>query len=1174
MSHFLIYFIFNILINLFKISSQNQNNISFKETKLDIISIHNFAKDDNPKIKENPEIIRNLTKTKNDTKYIDNIIQMIKINDTMLDYILLATNNTTGYSVIFKSIRNILRSLNDSIELFLNSIYKNRESLIKINILDNKSLEYMLYFLNDEGFLELIKNVSSILIQNKTLSNNLFGILEDQQLIAKLENNPFKDKISKIIEVLVVYCVGNRTIMETLKSIGREYIKREMEKLPYISIITKLMRLIFLYFTKSIEDDLHKNLSYGCLSFLNYTFFTHLNNELKSKLKDSIYDKNISNYYWYKIIVDSTTDKNDFLTMYNCFHKKPYFNVGNNSLNILENQPAFIISIVDLLKRYEIKKVNTYFEDYYFTYGLCFPQGIESENKKVGKKINENDTNEYYICEKSDYEFISKLLLTFLFKFNITDKDIKVKIVEIRKNPQKKSIFKYLVELIPFFIFLIPILIDLFLFFYKECASRMKKKTLMYNKIIRDDENDNDKEEDNDKEDDNDKENNEQKRKNTKFVKLVPRWYKILNEFFSLKNNAKELFCFSSDATNINNNTGLVYIKGLIGISMILMIIGHIYLVLFNLPAKEFGKYQFSYLISNPLYIFPFIGLRYSPRILFSCSGFTLSFKFLSYISQNSGCKRILKFVLAQSYKYLILINLILFARCSMQHIITFFLGDNPMWKIFYEIELSEPNEAHSFIYKLLSNRIFFFNEKVLDNHDFLDYYWVAYNEVFFFLIGISLLSIGYKYKLKIDYFILILILLIYAGKIVLYHNKFLFSEKEFFATLYYYLYDYGIIMMNPLFNLPCFLIGMYFGIINYSIHKGIINIDINMKIFKKIHMDNSISEDNNMVENLSLLPHRTTFDKNQSRDECPLNILEEEDDEDNNTKNRESILSNKITKVQKLEEINLNNRNSINLDNSISEDGDLRESKNKSDNLSSNSAKEKKIKNMPFLNSSIKIIEWHQKPNINYLFIIIVIIISLILLFLMFVNWIFFIFYEKKFPNEKDKDQLLDKFSLEKFNNNDILNNIFLLDIEVFVFLVQWLLFILFMKRQYFFIDFFSNILWSTFNKSQFSFLIVYSFIILHNFYASETVVKINLYNLFLYYGINLVFISIYTIIVYIIIELPMKKIFKYFLKEEYKIEGITEEIEEEEEEDDDENEDEDENYNIVSKDDEDEDN
>ena len=332
------------------------------------------------------------------------------------------------------------------------------------------------------------------------------------------------------------------------------------------------------------------------------------------------------------------------------------------------------------------------------------------------------------------------------------------------------------------------------------------------------------------------------------------------------------------------------------------MIIGQLYLILLNLPTKEFGKYQFSELISNPFYIFPFIGLRYSPRILFSCSGFTLTHKFLSYISQNSGCKHIFKFVFCQFYKYLILINLILFARFSMQHITFDISEESPMWKIFYEVELSLPKETSSFIYKLLSNRIYFFTDILLNNHDFMDYCWVSFNEVFFFIIGTSLLSIGYKCKLKIDYLILILILLIYGCKIAFYHCNFFFDreERKFFATLYYYLYDYGIIMMNPLFNLPYFLIGMYFGFINYTIHKGIIDINMNNQIFKQIHLNNSLNQDLNMIEKLPTIPRLHTFDKNKNRDACQLNLFEK-DGENNIPRYNTNSKSNKIIKAQKI---------------------------------------------------------------------------------------------------------------------------------------------------------------------------------------------------------------------------------------------------------------------------------
>ena len=42
------------------------------------------------------------------------------------------------------------------------------------------------------------------------------------------------------------------------------------------------------------------------------------------------------------------------------------------------------------------------------------------------------------------------------------------------------------------------------------------------------------------------------------------------------------------------------------------------------------------------------------------------------------------------------------------------------------------------------------------------------------------------------------------------------------YSTLYFYLYDIGDRMLNPISNFPSFLIGMYFGLINYSMQKGI----------------------------------------------------------------------------------------------------------------------------------------------------------------------------------------------------------------------------------------------------------------------------------------------------------------------------------------------------------------
>lgn len=1206
MANFLIYFILYIFFILLKSSGQNQNKTLFNESKEPDINLEiniDMLKFVINGVKENPGMIEEFIKfdkydilfnfltgltdeqknliinTKNGLlnhlQYVDDLIKIIKKNSTVLDYILLFANNTNGTSGIIKIIHSFLRYHNETVELLLNLIYDYPEILNLLKLSKHSNIDKILYFLNDRDLLELIKKVVLIVIKNENYTENLFEVLEDDKFIEAFKKGE-KEGMNGIIEEIFKVSDRNTKITDTLRDIVTDYLDREMKDLRFTQIIVSVLRLIFLFYTKNHKDDFYGELSPGCLGLLNYTFLGHVNNELRGNSTKYIYDKEISILYLYKLFVESTKDKNDFISFFNCLNSKPLFNITEENLNILEHQPSFVISIADLSNRKEIKKESTYFEDYYFTFGFCFPQGKEKEKNKI-KNINANNSSsEYYICNNKDYEYLSKLIMSFLFIVNRKN-DLKVNVIEIRKEKPDQKLLKIFAELIPLFIFLIPIFIEIFLFFYKGCVIGMKKKTLMSNKSnqIKDvNENDDEEEEDNGKKD--------TKKKVYKYVKLVPRWYKILNEFFNIKNNLKEQFCFSDDVTNINNNTGLVYITGLIGISMLLMIIGQLYLVLLNLPFKEFGQHQFYQLMFSVLYIFPFIGLRYSPRIIFSCSGFTLTYKFLSYISQSSGPKQIIKFIFGQFYKFLILINLILFARFSIQYFTFAKSDDTPMWRMFHEVELSQPKEFSSFIYKLFAYSVYSIHflkyNSLVKSHDFIDYCWVSFNEIIFFIIGTSLLTIGYKCKLRIDYFILILILLIYGSKIFFYYFNFFFdtNEKKFFTTLYYYLFDYGIIMLNPLFNLPYFLIGMLFGFINYSIHKGIIDIKMNNTIYKQIHMDNnkSMSQDGSENEKLSLLPRRTTLDNNQNRETCQLNLYEEEDEYNNNKDEFKSIKSNRLTQAQKLEEINEKTRNSINSDDKSSESG---ESKNQMDTLSSHVINKRQLKDMPFLKSSINIIVWHRNHNIQYFFIIIIFIISLILILLIFANLIVLYIYDRKFIGYNDNDKLMEKLSLENFNNNIILNYIYLLDSEVFVFLVQWLLFILFMKRQYFFIDFFSNIHWSCFNKSQYSFLIVYSLIILNNFYSSETVIKLNLYNLFLYYGINLFFIAISTIFVYIVIELPMKKIFKYLLKEDYKIIGITEEVneeEEEEEEDGKEDDDDDEQNSLMDKDDDDEDN
>jgi amino acid permease len=101
----------------------------------------------------------------------------------------------------------------------------------------------------------------------------------------------------------------------------------------------------------------------------------------------------------------------------------------------------------------------------------------------------------------------------------------------------------------------------------------------------------------------------------------------------------------------------------------------------------------------------------------------------------------------------------------------------------------------------------------------------------------------------------------------------------------------------------------------------------------------------------------------------------------------------------------------------------------------------------------------------------------------------------------------------------------------------------------------FFNSIYWSFFVKSYYSFILISVPVILIIFYDSESIIKVHMYNFFLFSFINLIIIFIFVVIFYSIYDLPLKKIIKYCLKKD---EIIAEENEEEEEEEQEENEEE----------------
>jgi hypothetical protein len=191
----------------------------------------------------------------------------------------------------------------------------------------------------------------------------------------------------------------------------------------------------------------------------------------------------------------------------------------------------------------------------------------------------------------------------------------------------------------------------------------------------------------------------------------------------------------------------------------------------------------------------------------------------------------------------------------------------------------------------------------------------------------------------------------------------------------------------------------------------------------------------------------------------------------------------------------------------------------------------DEKIEEMPFLKSPIKFLNFHRKITrqccirIVFLFFIAFIIFSTVF------QWIILgITVEKK-------EDPFEKYSMEDFISNYVLNIYYLIDIELVVFMINWIFFVMYSKTEKSadIFDFLNNIYWSFFAKSYFSFTVISTPIILYIFYQSETVVELYMGNIFLYFSIDIIFILLGDILFYSFFEFPFKKIFKtFFIREE----------------------------------------
>ena len=289
-------------------------------------------------------------------------------------------------------------------------------------------------------------------------------------------------------------------------------------------------------------------------------------------------------------------------------------------------------------------------------------------------------------------------------------------------------------------------------------------------------------------------------------------------QFFNLEENIKESFNIKLAITKYNNFKGITYINCLISISMIFMVFGNVFMKMINLPIISYTDFSLINLFNKFLYIIIFIGIRYSPRILLSCSSFTLTYKLISYLNND---KKFWKFLIYQIHKYIYLIVVVLFFYFSLYYLK---FNITALWFYFNKTLISKFNikQVHLFILPIYHFQIDRIENHLFENQNFFDYLWLPYNEIVLFIIVSLLIFICHKFNLRLDIITIIFFFILIISKFI-YFN---YYTNNLNPGLYYFYFNYGLYMTNPIFNLSFMFIGIFFGLVNYCIQNGLNIID------------------------------------------------------------------------------------------------------------------------------------------------------------------------------------------------------------------------------------------------------------------------------------------------------------------------------------------------------------
>ena len=608
------------------------------------------------------------------------------------------------------------------------------------------------------------------------------------------------------------------------------------------TIISKLVDTIIDTVMNAVKGlNIMSNLSFQCQNTLDRTFFI-LN---KTDIEDE--ELYLAHYYFSKMLLDSSTNVNDLSSYSNCMDRNHQYDFTNSKRKPIK--PLYITLFVDY-RKFLLEFFRTGNRATTYLVGICFVKN----------------------CNDDDHKLILTKIMNLIGLIKEDDPYYNLKVYSLNEEDYNPGWLKVFLRFLPLHVITIHLFIVLFHkyieFLFKKiknifCETHEKRKIpyKMYNKI----------------DDANLPTNisftksgssNSSKSKSSKPHQAFRNYIKAL---FNIENNFDFLIKID-DKNEIHNNSSLSYMNGIKGISMITIIFGFVFINLYNAPITKQTGDNFYDNMTNPLFFIFYFGIKYAPKLLLCSSGFSLFYKFMCFLDDKFESEKTIKkmqeeemnkdsniqnintsvdksndfynskstssfysnssekskkrkdklkipskyyflFISSQIHKYILYLLILFFILFSLFDFGLLFIDLGPMWNFFNKNVIEPSKKLTSILPSLFCFQGYFLNS--LEKDSILNYFYLLYQEVIYFIISTLIIFIGYKYHLRIDRFIIGLMITLWLSRLIYYNFNDDLNVKEYFSFSGYFLFYNSLI-----YNYMYYLLGIYFGCLNYVIQK------------------------------------------------------------------------------------------------------------------------------------------------------------------------------------------------------------------------------------------------------------------------------------------------------------------------------------------------------------------